>query len=117
MTGAGQMRHCGYIQQATRTKNEIGENVVTWADWKRIDLKITALRGDKREDIRQISPEASHLIKCRYLPTIKITEANRIRIRDGIYNIKFVDNVMLMNKDLEIHVEQQRGSFGDKTGN
>jgi len=113
---AGKLRHRVTIQQPIRTVSASGEETVEYYDERYTQASINALNGSAAERSRQLSPEASHLIRIRVNKNFTVTTMTRVKFGSQIYDIKFAEDVMERGIYLELHAAQYRGADGDKTG-
>lgn len=118
------------LQVRTTTKNEIGEKVPRW-----IDVPIT-MPGRKEQGLfgfidvqtgdsnyttyNAKVQESTHIFMCDYCPipatlkvegkTIKVkAETTRMVADSQVYDVKFIDNPMNLNKQYEIYLKYTGG--------
>ena len=85
------------IQVYTATKNEIGENVQTWADAQTIKGWLDLQSGDSRYNTYHAKiQESTHMFIADYVPLdSRITAENsRMSIGGKTYDILVIDNPM-----------------------
>ena len=87
------------IQVYTSTKNEIGEQVQTWADAQRIKGWLDLSSGDSRYNTYHAKiQESTHIFVADYMPLDKriTAENSRMIIGGKTYDIQLIDNPMEM---------------------
>lgn len=85
------------IQVYTSTKNEIGENVQTWADAQSIKGWLDLQSGDSRYTTYHAKiQESTHIFITDYVPLDKriTAENSRMSIGGKTYDILVIDNPM-----------------------
>jgi head-tail adaptor len=85
------------IQVYTSTKNEIGENVQTWADAQSIKGWLDLQSGDSRYTTYHAKiQESTHIFIADYVPLDKriTAENSRMSIGGKTYDILVIDNPM-----------------------
>ena len=99
----------GTIQVKFSSKNEIGENVETWADayvhvgW--LDLQ----SGDsKYSNFSAKVEESTHVFLCDYHSGVYALAGKdtRMILKGFVYDILLIDNPMEMDEQLEIHLRR-----------
>lgn len=102
------------LQVYTSTKNEIGENVKTWADVQTIRGWLDLSSGDARHtSFNAKIQESTHVFVADYVPLdsrIK-AENSRMVIAGQRYEITLIDNPMEMGSgsQLEIYLKYTGG--------
>lgn len=89
------------IQVYTSTKNEIGEQVKTWADAQSIKGWLDLQSGDSRYTTYHAKiQESTHIFIADYVPLDKriTAENSRMSIGGKTYDILVIDNPMEMQK-------------------
>ena len=95
------------IQVCTVTRNEIGEDVKTWADVQSIKGWLDLQSGDsKHTTFNAKIQESTHIFIADYVTLdSKITaESARMVINGKRYDILLIDNPMEMNQQLEFYL-------------
>lgn len=96
----------GSVQEPVRTFNEFNESITTWADFLQIEGKLRPLSGDKRIISEKESEVVTHKYYCTYVPKLDLIPAGSTFLLDGIrYKIKFVQNVMVMDRLIQMDLE------------
>ena len=93
------------VQVFTQTKNEIGENVKTWADVQTIKGWLDLQSGDSRNTTFNAKiQESTHIFIADYVPLdSKITaEGARMVINGKRYDILLIDNPMEMQSGSQL---------------
>ena len=73
------------IQQATKTKNEVGETVLTWSDFATVWASVESLSARETERFAETVGFMTHRVKIRYLSGL--TGAMRIVYRNRVLEI------------------------------
>lgn len=102
---AGRLRHVVTIEQATETRNAIGEKVPTWSTFDTVRAGIRPLSGRELDAARQRFAEASHEVELRYLPGL--TPKMRFKFGMRILDIGFIRNVEERNRQLLVDVVER----------
>lgn len=93
------------VQTKTSTQNEIGEDVVSWTDYKTLWGWLDLMSGTKTNDLRSFIEEATDVFVCDYVDLNGITPHNsRIVCNGKIYNIEYIDNPMEMGEDSQTEI-------------
>lgn len=93
------------IQVYTSSKNEIGENVQTWADAQTVKGWLDLQTGDsKSTNFNAKIQESTHIFICDFAPLDnRITaEASRMVINGKRYDILLIDNPMEMGNGSQL---------------
>jgi len=77
------------IQDYTPTRGTSGEEIKTWAPWKTVWAEVRTSSGTENYHNPQLTAEATHKIKLRYLNGVKPTM--QIDWRGNILDILFID--------------------------
>lgn len=77
------------IENYTTVRGTSGEEIQGWASWKTVWAKVQTGSGTENFHKPQLTAEATHKIKLRYLVGVKPTM--RIDWRGSILDILFVD--------------------------
>lgn len=79
---AGKLRHQVTIQQATETRNTLGEAIRTWSTVATVWASVEPLRGREFFDAEQVQSEISQRVRMRYRsgikPTMRLLYGSRI---------------------------------------
>lgn len=92
------------IQQPLTSYNDFNEPVTEWKDFKQVMGRLRPLSGEKRIAASREAEFITHRFYCSHfseaIPTgcTLLLEGNR-------YNIKFVQNVMTMDRLLQLDLE------------
>lgn len=113
---SGDFRQIATIEKPARDTLPNGEKVVRYEPDYMAYVSIKGIRGSMVENAKQVAPEASHKIMLRFMRGQTLDESRRINIKGNIYDIHFVDDVMMQGRLWEVHVKQQRGAIGDQAG-
>ncbi len=77
------------IQNYTTVRGTSGEEVKSWAPWKNVWAEVRTSSGTENYHNPQLTAEATHKIKLRYL--IGVKPIMRIDWRANVLDILFVD--------------------------
>lgn len=94
------------IQTRGVVQNDIGEDVNTWSDAKSVAGFLDLISGDS-DVITQNAKiqESTHVFLCDYFRPDGIYPENSRMIIDGMaYEVKLIDDPMLLNQHLEIYL-------------
>ena len=100
------------IQVSSITSNAIGEQVKQWQDVQRIKGWLDLSGGETRYTTFNAKiQESSHVFVADYVPLDKRIEAETARaiIAGKQYDITLIDNPMMLNAQLEIHLKYTGG--------
>jgi len=79
---SGQLKHRITIQQQVKTKNAIGEQIVSWETWVTCWASIEPAAGNQYYAAKQLDSKVDGKAKIRYRtglkPTMRILYGNRI---------------------------------------
>lgn len=85
------------VRVGTYTKNEIGENVLTWADAQRIRGWLDLQSGDSKYSTYHAKiQESTHIFVADYVALNITAENSRMVIGGKSYDILLIDNPMGM---------------------
>jgi head-tail adaptor len=98
------------VQRSISSPNGIGGNRVTWSDFATakgvlspsLVKEATGISGAERKTAMQKQQFVSYKL---YTDFFDVTDLDRIKIGEKLYNIKKVVNPMEMNRYCEIHME------------
>jgi len=97
---SGLLRHWVTIRTYTKTRDEYGAEIETWADFADTWASVEPLIGREYMAAKQISAEVSHKIRMRYiaglLPTMRIAWGSRE------FEIVSIINVQERNQEIVI---------------
>ena len=99
---AGRLRHCFYIEEVSELEDTYGDVVETWTTFAVVRGSFRFLRGTELFAAQQITAETTAEIRIRYISGLN--EKMRIRDRDEVFNITYIDNVARMGRELRILV-------------
>lgn len=102
---AGMLKEAVVFQRAANVSDGAGGFTVAWADIAGAPTRasVKALSGGERYASERIEATSKWRIVVRYFPGI--LESDRVRIRDRAYNIRFINNVELSDRWLEIDLD------------
>ena len=102
---AGMLTEAVVFQRATNVSDGAGGVTERWAAiaGAPIHAFIKALSGGERYASERIEATSKWRIAVRYFPGI--LESDRVQIRDRAYNIRFINNVELADRWLEIDLD------------
>ena len=67
MIDAGKLRERVTVQQATQTRNSLGEAVMSWADWQTVWASVEGVSAREALAAGQMEVTISHRVRLRYL--------------------------------------------------
>ena len=108
----GRLRHLIKIQRYTLVTNEYGEQEKIWNTLAEVRAEINPISGKEDFDEKEKKSDVTTKILIRY-PGFKITPKDRCVIGDMIdteYNILFVQNYNLRNRDIILLCQEKVGS-------
>jgi len=82
MINAGDLTDRIVIEQATETRNAVGEPVLAWSTFATVWADVSALSGREAERYGQIVGFAGHKVTIRQLPGVKVA----MRLEIGAIN-------------------------------
>ena len=85
MIDPGKLRERVTIQQASETRNALGETVLSWADLTTVWASVEGVSSREALDAGQQEVTITHRVRMRYLSTL--TQNMRFRWRDRTLNI------------------------------
>lgn len=100
------------LQIKTTVKNEIGEGVSSWKTVNVLKGFLDFSGGDAKYSTYNAKiQESTHIFICDYIELDKqATSENSRMIVDGfVYDVKFIDNPMNLNQQLEIYLKYTGG--------
>lgn len=100
------------IQTFTVTKNEIHEQVKTWADKQTLKGWLDLQSGDsKYSTFNAKMQESTHIFIADYVPLAEGIQAenSRMTINGKRYDILLIDDPMEMHKQLEFYLKYTGG--------
>ena len=89
-------------------RNEIGEVVPVWETVNTLTGWLDLSSGDSRYTSYDAKiQESTHIFLCDYAPLDEriTSETSRLVIREKIYDINAIDNVMEMDRQLEFYLK------------
>lgn len=98
----------GHIQTKKITRNEIGEMVEEWTTTVTLIGYLDYTSGQSRYDTYKAKIEESdHVFVSDYFPLENIRPNNsRMMVNNQVFDITFIDNPMLLNRQLEIYLKK-----------
>lgn len=85
MIDPGKLRERVTVQQASETRNAMGETVLAWADLTTVWASVEGVSSREALDAGQQEVTITHRVRMRYLSTL--TQNMRFRWRDRTLNI------------------------------
>lgn len=85
MIDPGKLRERVTVQQASETRNAMGETVLSWADLTTVWASVEGVSSREALDAGQQEVTITHRVRMRYLSTL--TQNMRFRWRDRTLNI------------------------------
>ena len=92
------------FQQPLTSYNDFNEPVTEWEDFKQVMGRLRPLSGEKRIAASRETEFITHRFYCSYFPEV-IPAGYSLWLEGQRYNIKFIQNVMSMDKLLQIDLE------------
>lgn len=68
MMDAGKLRDRVTVQQASGSRNSLGETVLTWADWQTVWASVEGVSARESIAAGQQQTEITHRVRLRFLP-------------------------------------------------
>lgn len=97
----GRMKHRITIQKYIESKNEYGEVIKNWVDFKTVWASVEPILGRKFFMAETVNSEITHEITMRYIPGVKTNM--RVKFKDRIFEQKAPPiNVRESNKELKL---------------
>lgn len=100
----GRLKHRITFQKLQQTKNEYGEMLNEWLDFKTVWAEIKPVSGRQFFSAKQINSEISHTVYMRYNP--QILPNMRIKYNNRIFDVLYVMNVDEGNSLLQIYCKE-----------
>jgi len=85
MIDPGKLRERVTVQQATQTRNSLGEAVMSWADWQTVWASVEGVSAREALDAGQQEVTITHRVRLRYLTGL--TQNMRLSWRNRTLNI------------------------------
>ena len=99
----GKLRHRVIVQTATETRDTSGEPIRAWADTATVWASISPISGREMLAAGQVVAEGTVRIRLRYRA---LTEAQRLKWGDHVYDIIQINNWNELNRDLEVMAKE-----------
>lgn len=96
------------IQISTASKNELGENIPSWATLHSHEGFLDLSSGDSKYTTNNAKiQESTHVFICDYFELDKRIKAenSRVVIDGQIYDVMLIDDPMNLHKHLEIYLK------------
>lgn len=104
------MRHrITFLKPMGTYKNSIGENVLTYTDYKTVWAFVTPKTGREYDEAQKLRAETTYNVHTRYFADI--TAEMQIHFNDRILKIESVMNINERNEELQI-VASEVDTFG-----
>lgn len=98
----------GMILEPSESKNEVNESIITWKEFKEVKGSLRPLSNESKNQIRILSGKevqiVTHKFYCSYFEE-EIPDKSKIIISGKEYKIKNIQNVMTMNRILQLDLE------------
>lgn len=85
MIDPGKLRERVTVQQATQTRNSLGEAVLSWADWQTVWASVEGVSAREALEAGKQEVTITHRVRMRYLTGL--TQNMRLSWRDRTLNI------------------------------
>jgi len=85
MIDPGKLRERVTVQQATQSRNSLGEAVMSWADWQTVWASVEGVSAREALDAGQQEVTITHRVRLRYLTGL--TQTMRLSWRGRTLNI------------------------------
>lgn len=85
MIDPGKLRERVTVQQATQTRNSLGEAVMSWADWQTVWASVEGVSAREALEAGQQEVTITHRVRLRYLTGL--TQNMRLSWRGRTLNI------------------------------
>ena len=94
------------LQTKTTVKNDIGENIATWIDYKTLTGFIDFMNDTGgRTNFNSKIIESTHVFVCDFADIDKKENELKFICNNKEYDITFIDNPMELNRHLEIFLK------------
>lgn len=94
------------IQKKTGSaKNSLGERIPEWEDVTTLKGFLDLSNGDSNYKYDTKMQDSTHIFICDYTPIDRDTKDKRMLVNGVVYEIKFIDNPMELNEQLEIYLK------------
>jgi len=88
------------IEQASRVKNTLGEDIDAWLLFALVWANVESLSGREIFQAQQVKSLVTHRVRMRFLPGVK--SEMRIRWDKRVFEIESVINSAERNRELEL---------------
>jgi SPP1 family predicted phage head-tail adaptor len=89
---AGKLRHRVTIQQATETRNTLGEAIKTWSTVATVYASVEPIRGREFFAAEQVQSEISHRVRMRYrsglAPRMRLLYGSRMLQIEAVIDVE-----------------------------
>lgn len=99
---AGRFRHFITVQQATETRDALGEPIPAWSTYAQFWAEVKPLVGREYFTAQQDVTRVTHRIACRYDSALTITAKMRVSWDSRFFDIEAVLNIY--ERDRELHL-------------
>lgn len=100
----GSLKHRITFQKLEQTKNEFGEMLGQWSDFKTVWADVRPVSGRQFFAAKQINNEISHNIYIRY--NSELLPNMRIKYKERTFDILYLMNVNEENKLMQIYCKE-----------
>lgn len=107
---AGRLRTWVTIQVKVTAKNDVGEEVESWQNWKTVKAEVVQTGSSEGVSGSQTTALAMYLVTIRYRPGVDATQ--RLLCDGGVYGIRGTNDVEKRRKWLELTCVEDRTSQG-----
>lgn len=100
----GRLKHKITFQRLDNTKDEYGELLGEWNDFKTVWAEVKPVSGRQFFSAKQINTEISHTVYVRYNPDL--LPNMRIKYKERIFDILYMMNVNESNSLIQIYCKE-----------
>ena len=104
---AGRLRHVMEIEQATETRNAIGEAVQTWATFATRRVSIEPFQGREFWSAKQVNAERQLRVRMRHVDGLTTKMRLNWMAQSRIFDILSVVNASERNHEMILMVEEK----------
>lgn len=109
---AGRLQTWITIQVKVPAENDLGEEVESWQDWKRVKAEVVQTGGTEGVSGSQTTAISLYLVTIRYLPGLNATM--RLLCAGGVYGITGVNDIQKRRRWHELTCIEDRTSQGGR---
>ncbi len=104
---AGKLRHVMEIEQATESRNAIGEAIQTWSTFATRHVSVEPFQGREFWSAKQVNAERNLRVRMRYLEGLTTKMRLNWRARSRLFDILSIVDVNERNHEMLLLVEER----------